>query len=268
MVTGGSSGAKGREGQGHGGQPPAVKFVDVTLCDAVTRVHLVSNMTLSIEPQDKLAIVGRAGSGKSRLALILAGLDKLTAGAVLFNGVDLALQCDGYEEVNPHVAFLTRDHCLLNGTIRSNMDPDGQHTNVRLWQALRKCGLDEFVQNLEHRLDAQVLPGGANLRPLHRASLCLARASLVGAKVIVLNQFTANLGVSPDAAKLEALAHSVFVDCTVVSITSRLDFVRKHYSKVVCMDQGMAQEVGDPEELYRSESSAFRALWERTTLQQ
>ena len=100
---------------------------------------------------------------------------------------------------------------------------------------------------------------------MHRASLCLARASLEGAKLVVLNQFTASLGASPDAAKLEAMVHSVFADCTVVSITSRLDFVREHYSKVVCMHQGILQEIGDPEELMRSEASAFHALWDHST---
>lgn len=169
---------------------------------------VLRDINLRIEPGERVAILGASGAGKSTLLHLILRLDDPQAGQVRFGGCD-ARDC-AQADWHRRIALLSQDSPVFLGTLRTNLligDPDAD--DAALWRALDAARLGDFVRGLPDGLDTWAGETGSLLSAGQARRLCLARALLAPAAVIVLDEPTAGLDGAAEAAFFADLEHAV-----------------------------------------------------------
>jgi ATP-binding cassette, subfamily B, bacterial len=171
-----------------------------------------------------IALVGSSGAGKSTIAQLLPRLYDADSGAVRLGGVDVRdLSADA---IRATLGMVTQDGHLFHESVRSNLllaRPSA--TEDELWTVLRRARLDDLVASLPDGLDTVVGERGYRLSGGERQRLTIARLLLAGQQVVVLDEATAHLDSTSEAAVQAALAEAL-TGRTAVVIAHRLSTVR------------------------------------------
>ncbi|KAK6033053.1 ABC transporter, ATP-binding protein [Ostertagia ostertagi] len=216
----------------------------------------LNDVTFEIKPKEKVGVIGRTGSGKSSIGNVLYRLYPLTWGRIFIDGVDIATI--GLHRLRKAMSVIPQDPVLFAGTIRSNLDPNNIFTDSEIWTALERTYLKPTITNFEKKLEAEVASGGENFSVGERQLLCLARALLTKAKIVMLDEATASLDMSTDKLIQKAI-REVFVDATVILIAHRLENVYG-LDRVLMMDGGKVVEFDRPEVLLSKTASELQIL--------
>ena len=150
-----------------------------------------------------------------------------------------------------------QDPVLFAGPLRYNLDPLGAHTDAELLAALERAGLGEATRTLGG-LGGKVADGGENLSTGERQLVCLARALLRKARVLVLDEATASVDVATDAL-VQRMLREAFTGCTVLTIAHRINTIVDS-DKVLVLDSGNVAEFGAPADLLKRRGGAFYGL--------
>ena len=220
---------------------------------------VLDGVTASIPSGTRVGIVGRTGAGKSSL---LAALMRLTEPARRTSSDDETLKTicgaslDGIDvtqvplsRLRRAFSYIPQDPLLLAGSVRDNLDPFMLWDDARVWEALKDAQLERAVIGVGG-LSARVDPGGTNWSVGQRQCLCLARALLRDARVLVLDEASANVDADTDAALQAALRGPRFMGVTVIAIAHRLTTVID-FDQVIVMSRGRVAEAGEPFQLLR-----------------
>ncbi len=218
---------------------------------------VLKGLTLSIAAREKVGIVGRTGAGKSSLLTALLRLVELEGGSILIDRVDIAHV--GLNTLRSVMSVIPQDPVLFSGTVRSNLDPFGKYTDVQIWEGLQRTLLSNSISSL----DDKVAENGSNFSVGQRQLLCIARALLSRAKIIIMDEATAAVDVETDAV-IQQTIRSEFAHATCLTVAHRLNTIMDS-DKVLVMDDGVAAEYDTPANLLANENSMFYALvnnWE------
>jgi len=147
---------------------------------------VLNNVSFDVPAGGRIAVVGRTGAGKSSLIQALFRLCPLAEGTVVLDGIET--DTIGTRDLRSKIAIIPQDPVLFQGTFRYNLDPLSRHTEQELWQVLETSDLKRYVQQQEGGLDAFIASNGENLSVGQRQLLCLSRALLAKAKVVVLDE--------------------------------------------------------------------------------
>ena len=178
---------------------------------------VLSNLNLTVAPGEHLAITGPSGSGKSSLLALLLRLAEPQLGRITLGGVPLPAVRQA--DVHASMALLSQASPLFNDTIRANLliaRPEAD--SAALWAALTSAGIEPFVRALPAGLDTLVGEGGRTVSTGQARRLCLARALLSPAKILLLDEPTTGLDRSAEVAFFETL-HQAASDRTVILVT-------------------------------------------------
>ncbi|KAJ2775506.1 hypothetical protein IWQ57_000411 [Coemansia nantahalensis] len=236
----------------------ALEFKDYSIRYREGLDLVLKGLSFSVQPGQKVGIVGRTGAGKSSLTLALFRIIEAASGQILLDGKDLAEY--GLLDVRSRLSIIPQDPVLFAGTVRENLDPFGQYSDQDIWRALENAHLAGFIREKDERLEYEVMSGGENFSVGQRQLVCLARALLKRAKVLVLDEATAAIDNATDEV-IQQTIRLRFKHCTVLTIAHRLNTVLDS-DMVLVMDGGRVGEYDTPKNLLQNEDSLFAKLVE------
>ncbi|XP_070397445.1 multidrug resistance-associated protein 1-like isoform X3 [Dermacentor albipictus] len=213
----------------------------------------LSNITFTILPRQKVGIVGRTGAGKSSLVLALLRIIRATRGRILVDGVDIALL--PLRRLRTAITVIPQDPCLVDGTLRANLDPRECHSDEELHRVLRQAHLASYVKRQPDGLRLRTGTGGERLSVGQRQLVCLARALLRRPKILVLDEATSQMDSDTDSL-IQATLRDSFAASTVLTVAHRIHTVLD-YDKILVMSDGKVLEFASVQDLLEDHSSTF-----------
>ncbi|KAJ2806213.1 hypothetical protein H4R20_001774, partial [Coemansia guatemalensis] len=218
----------------------------------------LKDLSFRVLPRQKVGIVGRTGAGKSSLTLALFRIIEAASGQILLDGKDISEY--GLFDVRSKLSIIPQDPLLFAGTVRENLDPFNNYSDRDIWRALEQAHLAEYIRSKDERLEFMVSQSGENFSVGQRQLICLARALLKHAKVLVLDEATAAIDNVTDEI-IQQTIRSKFKDCTVLTIAHRLNTIIDS-DMVLVVDNGHLAEYDTPQNLLASKGSLFSKLVE------
>ncbi|KAJ2741275.1 ATP-binding cassette glutathione S-conjugate transporter ycf1, partial [Coemansia sp. BCRC 34301] len=195
-----------------------IEFRDFSMKYGADLGYALRNVNLTINPGEKIGIVGRTGAGKSSLAKVLFRLiHENTSGSILIDGQDISEF--GVGDYRPRLGMIPQESSMFSGSIRRNLDPLNQFDIENMWASLIKCNVAKTISTRQ----------------------------VSKRKIVVLDEATANVDLDTDKS-VQELIRKEFGDCTVLTIAHRLDTIMNS-DRIVVMDKGTIAEVGTPQEL-------------------
>ncbi|MEU9398840.1 ABC transporter ATP-binding protein [Streptomyces sp. NPDC048242] len=219
---------------------------EVAALDRRGGAEVLHGISFRAAPGETVALVGSSGAGKSTIAQLLPRLYDVDAGAVRVGGTDVRDLAGA--SLRATVGMVTQDGHLFHDTVRANLllaAPDA--TDADLWDALGRARLAEVVRSLPDGLDTVVGERGYRLSGGERQRLTIARLLLARQRVVILDEATAHLDNTAEAAVQEALTEALR-DRTAVVIAHRLSTVRAA-DQILVVESGRIVERGTHEEL-------------------
>ncbi|KAJ0406074.1 hypothetical protein ATCC90586_005898 [Pythium insidiosum] len=206
---------------------------------------VLRGVSFRLTPGEKIGIVGRTGAGKSSLTMALFRINELAAGRVVIDGVDTSRL--GLRTLRGRLSIITQTPVLFKGTLRGYLDPFDEQTDDSLWVALRKVGLAEQIGALDGKLLAALEENGENFSVGERQMLCMARALLSDARVVIMDEATAAIDHDTDQ-RLQRVIRTEFAKSTMLTIAHRLDTVLDA-DRIMVLDAGRIAEFDAPSAL-------------------
>ncbi|KAG0197883.1 Multidrug resistance-associated protein 1 [Mortierella sp. GBA30] len=249
------------------------------------------NISFTVQPGEKVGIVGRTGAGKSSLTLALfriieaansywakashngadldsdptkkdeiTDLEKINieedGGSIWIDGIDISTV--GLTYLRQHLAIIPQDPTLFVGTVRDNLDPFDELQDAELWEALERAHLKDHISSLAGGLSFKVSQNGDNFSVGQRSLICLARALLRKTKILILDEATAAVDVETDEL-IQRTIRKEFKDRTILTIAHRIKTVMDS-DKILVLEKGSIAEFEAPATLLQRPDSLFFSL--------
>ncbi len=219
---------------------------EVRVLDTRGGEEVIHGISLRAEAGQVVALVGSSGAGKSTIAQLVARLYDVDEGAVRLNGIDV--RDLSAESIRHTVGMVTQDGHLFHETIRSNlMLAAPTASEADLWNALERARLSDLVRSLPDRLETVVGERGYRLSGGERQRLTIARLLLAQPRVVILDEATASLDSTSEAAVQEAL-NEALDGRTALVIAHRLSTIRAA-DVILVIEDGRVIERGTHNEL-------------------
>ena len=226
---------------------------------------VVNDLTLVVQPGERVAIVGETGAGKSTVAKLAVRFYDPDEGSVTLDGVDLRELSNA--DLRRHVALVPQEGFLFSGSVRDNLRfPRPDATDADLWDVARTMGIADWIHSLPERLDTQVRERGSRLSSGERQLVALARALAADPTIIVLDEATSSLDPETEV-QVEAALGRLLEGRTAIIIAHRLT-TSERADRVIVMDEGDVVEIGSHAELLAAGGryAELAEAWERSHL--
>lgn len=241
--------------------PVSIEFRNVSFKYPESETYALKNFSIKLENGEKLAVVGRNGSGKTTFIKLLCRLYDPQEGEILLNGVNIREYDDAAYRQLFSVVF--QDFSMFSFPLAQNVSVADTYEEARVWACLEEAGIADDVRGMEQQLDTylykDVEETGVEISGGEAQKLALARALYKNAPFIVLDEPTAALDPIAEY-EIYSKFNRLVGDKTAIYISHRLSSCRfcKH---IAVFQQGELVQLGTHEELIRDPSSAYYELW-------
>ena len=222
---------------------------------------VLKNISFHILPREKVGVCGRTGSGKSTICLCLFRILESYEGQIFIDNVDISTI--GLDLLRSNITIIPQDPCLLEGTLKYNIDPFNKIEGEEIIQILKNIGFD-YTETDDKIMDKMIEPGGANLSVGQKQLVCIARALLRKSRIVVMDEATANIDMNTEQTIQKALK-LVLENSTVITVAHRIKTII-NYDKILVLDNGKVKEFDSPANLLKDENSLFHELYSKSTL--
>ena len=234
-----------------------IKFRNVSLWYYTGSPKSLKNISFKINSSEKVGISGRTGAGKSSLVAALMRMAE-TRGKIIIDGLDI--KKFNVLSTRKCISVISQSPSLINGTIRLNLDPLGQHTDTEIWQALNRTKMTSKIQNLPNGLDSELNTDNSSFSVGEKQLLNLARVLLQRNKIIVFDEATGKIDGNTDE-EIQGIIGNVLKECTVITIAHRLSTIL-NCDRVMVLDQGEIKEFDRPDVLLNKPNGLLKQLQE------
>ena len=224
----------------------------------------LKDINIEINSGEKIGIVGRTGSGKSSLTLSLFRIVEALQGKIIIDGENISEI--PLKKLRRAISIVPQEPFLLEGTLKTNLDPLNLYTEQEINEVLNNVKLYEMLEhdnvngkNVLKGINTEIKEYGNNLSFGCRQLLCVARAILRKSKIIILDEATSSVDQKTEDIITSAV-DTMFKDSTVITIAHRINTVKK-CDRIIVMNAGQVVETGKPDELISNMNSQFYSLY-------
>ncbi len=212
-----------------------IEFNNVSFTYPGESKQALSQVSFVIEPGEKVAIIGRIGSGKSTIEKLILGFYPVDEGAILIDGIDIS-QLDP-AELRRNINYVPQDVTLFRGDVRDNISYkapyiDDQH----ILQAAKLSGVDDFIKQHPSGYSLKIEEGGKSLSGGQRQSIAVARALLIDAPIYLFDEPTNAMDAKTEQNMIDRLKKNT-LNRTLVLVTHKMSLLQL-VDRLMVMDNG------------------------------
>ncbi len=207
--------------------------------------YVIKNLSFTIKPGEKIALVGPTGSGKSSIIRLLCRLYEINQGRIIVDGIDI--RDFKQSELRQHIGVILQDGFIFAGDVKSNITLGENYPIEAVRQAAEDTKVASFIESLPNGYDTALRERGTNLSGGQKQLLAFARSAIRNPQILVLDEATANLDVKTEALIQEAL-DKLLKNRTAIIIAHRLSTI-KNVDRILVLKRGELVESGTHEEL-------------------
>ncbi|MGE0652822.1 MAG: ATP-binding cassette domain-containing protein, partial [Alphaproteobacteria bacterium] len=230
----------------------AVRFLDVTFSYPGAELPALKDVSLSVAAGERIALIGRVGSGKSTVAKLILGLYHPTSGSITVDGTD-SRQIDP-ADLRRNIGTLLQDSFLFHGTIRDNIALGAPYVDDEaILRAARMAGVDDFVRRHPRGYDLVVGERGDGLSGGQRQAVALARALVTDPPILILDEPTSGIDTGTEKIFMSQVAQTL-KNRTMFLITHRASLLPLA-SRIIILDQGQVIADGPRDQIIEALNS-------------
>ena len=241
----------------------AVSFKDVSFVYPDTGILALDKVAFSLKPGEKLAIVGKTGSGKTTVADLLLRMYDVTSGKIEMDGRDLRQHNLAY--LRERIGYVPQDVFLFSDSIRNNIafGKTGDHRNHEAEFYARKAAVYDDIMNLPEQFETKIGERGVTLSGGQKQRISMARAFMKEPDIVILDDCLSAVDTSTENQILEYL-NEVLDQKTTIIITHRI-YGLLQFDQIIVLDEGKIVEKGTHESLL-AEKGFYAKMYEKQQL--
>jgi ATP-binding cassette subfamily B protein len=220
---------------------------------------LLKHFDLTIQPGEKIALVGHSGEGKSTITKLMMRLFDVQDGEILFDDQNISQVT--LESLRKNISLVPQEPILFHRSIYENISYGKRDaTEEEVFEAARQANCHQFIMNLKKGYKTLVGERGIKLSGGERQRVAIARAILENAPLIILDEATSSLDSHSEKLIQQAL-HRLLKNKTAIIIAHRLSTIMEA-DRIIVIEKGKIAEMGTHQELIRKKDGLYKSLWD------
>lgn len=223
-----------------------VEFSNVSFTYPSAQIPALDNLSFTLQPQEKLAIIGATGAGKTTLFQMIPRLYDINGGHILID--DRPITSYTLDELRGKIGYVPQSPLLFSGSIIDNIAWGKEHaTKEDIKQAAKDAQIHDLIIGLPHQYETTLSQQGVNLSGGQKQRLSIARAFIRKPKILMLDDSTSALDLATETRLLDAIEH---YHCTTLIITQKVS-TALHADRILLMDHGKIIAQGTHDQLMK-----------------
>ncbi len=236
-----------------------IVFQNVTFKYGLNTRYILQNFNLKIKPQEKIALIGPSGGGKSTIVKLLFRFFDIEKGEILIDGQNIADVSQN--SLRESISLVPQEPILFHRTLMENIRYGRRSaTDEEVIRAAKLAHCHEFIMSFPDKYNTYVGERGVKLSGGERQRVAIARAILKNAPILVLDEATSSLDSESELLIQDALTN-LMQGKTVIVIAHRLSTISK-MDRIVVIENGQISEEGKHNELLKASQGTYQKLWQ------